>query len=131
MNDPTAEESAILARGVALFNEGEYWEAHEAWEELWLEAKPPLRLFVQGLIQLAAAWHHVRRGNHRGAERLFRSGLEKLAPYRPVYAGIDVSDAAARADEMLVGGIAVGPAAQPVLTLREGTFGGAGPSPRT
>ncbi|HEY0591496.1 MAG TPA: DUF309 domain-containing protein [Thermoanaerobaculia bacterium] len=93
MND--ADASAILARGVDLFNRGAYWEAHEAWEELWLDAGPELRRFVQGLIQLAAAWHHVRRGNRRGAERLFRSGLEKLSAYPTRYAGIDVSDAVA------------------------------------
>jgi uncharacterized protein len=98
---PDAGDAAILARGVALFNEGAYWEAHEAWEELWLRATPELRRFVQGLIQLAAAWHHVGRGNRRGAERLFRSGLEKLTPYRPVHAGIDVSEAAALAEAQL------------------------------
>jgi hypothetical protein len=98
-------DAEILARGVARFNEAAYWEAHEAWEELWLRAEPELRRFVQGLIQLAAAWHHTARGNAAGAERLFRSGLEKLGPYRPVHAGIDVADAAARAEEMLARGV--------------------------
>ncbi|HEU5162492.1 MAG TPA: DUF309 domain-containing protein [Thermoanaerobaculia bacterium] len=114
---PGRPDDAILAHGVELFNRGSFWEAHEAWEELWLRAGPEIRLFVQGLIQLAAAWHHVGRGNRRGAERLFRSGLEKLAPYRPLYAGIDVSDAAARAEEMLAGGLD-GESAPPVLTMR-------------
>lgn len=102
MND--ADASAILARGVDLFNRGAYWEAHEAWEELWLVAGPELRRFVQGLIQLAAAWHHVGRENRRGAERLFRSGLEKLSGYPPGFAGIDVSNAVACAKSALDSG---------------------------
>src|SRR5688500_13193209 len=72
-----------------LCNEGKFWHAHEAWEELWLVATPDLRLFTQGLIQLAAAWHHVGRGNLRGARRLFASALDKLAPYPPDHLGID------------------------------------------
>ena len=111
------DDAKILARGVELFNRGAFWEAHEAWEELWLRAGPDIRLFVQGLIQLAAAWHHVGRGNHRGAERLFRSGLEKLAPYRPLHAGIDVSEAAARAEEMLARGMDSA-SAPPLLAMR-------------
>lgn len=113
-HDPD-DDARVLARGVELFNRGAYWEAHEAWEELWLHAGPELRLFVQGLIQLAAAWHHTRRGNTRGAGRLFRSALEKLRPYRPIHAEIDVSDAAARAEEMLEGAVS----APPVLTFAD------------
>ena len=110
------DDAKILARGVELFNRGAFWEAHEAWEELWLRAGPDIRLFLQGLIQLAAAWHHVGRGNQRGAERLFRAGLEKLAPYRPSHAGIDGSDAVSRAEQMLGGGIDPG-SAPPILTM--------------
>ncbi len=99
-----ADASAILARGVGLFNRRSYWEAHEAWEELWLVAEPELRRFVQGLIQLAAAWHHLHRGNQRGADRLFRAGLEKLRPYAPVHAGIDVSSAIACAQSAVDAG---------------------------
>ncbi len=107
------DDAGALARGVDLFNRGAYWEAHEAWEELWLRAEPELRLFVQGLIQLAAAWHHLRRGNSRGAQRLFRAGLEKLRPYPLLFAGIDVSGAVAAAEDVL----AERPWTQPQLTV--------------
>ena len=48
---------ACLARGVELYQAGEFWEAHEAWEEAWQEESGQPRLFLQGLIQLAAALH--------------------------------------------------------------------------
>jgi len=65
--------------GVRLFNDREFWHAHEAWEELWLEEDDDdLVLFYQGLIQLAAAYHHMKRGTFPGAVRLFEAALQKL-----------------------------------------------------
>ena len=64
--------------GVRLFNEREFWHAHEAWEELWLEEDDDDRvLFYQGLIQLAAAYHHMKRGTFPGAVRLFEASLQQ------------------------------------------------------
>jgi hypothetical protein len=46
-----------LCHGVDLFNHGYFWEAHEAWEEPWQVERrgSPHRLYLQGLIRLAAA----------------------------------------------------------------------------
>lgn len=59
-----------------MFNAGRWWEAHEAWEPLWLRAAGPERHFLQGLILLAAAlhkrWHHgilTHRNYHKAAAR--------------------------------------------------------------
>lgn len=81
--------SSVFLEGVDRFNERRYWNAHESWERLWLCASPPLKQFLQGLIQLAAAYHHVQRGNVAGAVRLFDSALSKLAPYPPGHCGIN------------------------------------------
>ena len=78
-----------ITEGITLFNEKRFWEAHEAWESIWLENRGEERRFLQGLIQLAAAYHHVRRGTHRGAIRLFAAALEKLETYPPGYLRID------------------------------------------
>ena len=58
-------EDRRLMRGVAHFNAQEYFEAHEVWEELWLVAREPEKTFLQGLIQVAAAFHHHARENAR------------------------------------------------------------------
>lgn len=54
--------SPELRRGAALFNAGDWWEAHEAWEDVWRTAQGEKRAFVQALILLSAAlhkrWHH-------------------------------------------------------------------------
>lgn len=94
-NEPTPAFAPAFLRGVAHFNAREFWEAHEAWEELWLASESDLVEFLQGMIQLAAAYHHVRRGTLRGAVRLFDASLRRLDPFPLRFCEIDRS----RADE--------------------------------
>ena len=79
--------------GVAHFNAGEFWDAHESWETIWLEAESDVHMFLQGLIQLAAAYHHVKRGTFPGAVRLFDAALTKLEPFPKRWCGIDRTSA--------------------------------------
>jgi predicted metal-dependent hydrolase len=78
-----------LLEGIHHFNSREFWEAHESWETIWLVAESEVEQFLQGLIQVAAAYHHVRRGTYRGASRLFPAGLKRLEAFPPSYCGID------------------------------------------
>ena len=78
---PAPEE--FVRRGVELYNAGRYWEAHEALEVLWREARPPERSLWQGLIQAAAAMLHRERGNHHGVLVTGGAALEKLAVMAP------------------------------------------------
>lgn len=93
--------------GVALFNERRFWHAHEAWEELWLVAEGEQRQFLQGLIQLAAAYHHVQRGTKGGAARLFDAALRRLEPFPPGWCGVEresAIEAAGRHRKAIAGG---------------------------
>ena len=85
-----------LVAGIELFNAQQFWHAHEAWERAWLATAGDLRLFLQGLIQLAAAYHHVQRGTYPGGIRLFDAALEKLARLPADYAGVDRNEAVTR-----------------------------------
>lgn len=69
--------------GTDHFNAGRYWEAHESWEGLWLASQTEMKPFLQGLIQIAAAYLHLRRLNFSGAGRLFDSGLRRLEAAPP------------------------------------------------
>jgi predicted metal-dependent hydrolase len=73
-----------------LHNEGAHYEAHEAWEELWIdESDDAQRLFLQGLIQVTSAFHKVFfQKQPASAGRLLARGLEKLAPYPDDYLGV-------------------------------------------
>jgi len=76
--------------GIVRFNESEFWEAHEEWEDIWLEAEDGYRLFFQGLIQVAAGFHHHGHDNWGGMASLLHDGAEKLRAYRPRMLGLDV-----------------------------------------
>ena len=77
--------------GVAHFNARRFWEAHESWEELWLAAETDVEQFLQGLIQLAAAYHHIQRGTFRGAPRLIDAALRRLSAFPHIFSGVDRS----------------------------------------
>ncbi|MFZ0335791.1 MAG: DUF309 domain-containing protein [Candidatus Acidiferrales bacterium] len=76
---------------MVLFNSGEFFKAHEVWEEIWLAAPEPEKTFLQGLIQLAAAFHHYSRSNRAGAQSLATAALEKLEKFPGNYSDINLS----------------------------------------
>jgi uncharacterized protein len=80
----------VLGRGAALFNQGLYWEAHEAWEELWLELEDEPKLFVQGLIQVAAGYHKATvQMQPRGCVKLLTTALQKLDASPPDFLSVE------------------------------------------
>ncbi len=78
-----------LQEGIRLFNEGYFFEAHEIWEGAWHATRGEPRLFVQGLIQVAAGLHHFQQGNLTGASNLLEKAFDKLRRYPAEYLGFD------------------------------------------
>lgn len=77
--------------GAALFNAGEYWEAHEAWEALWLRSEGQERRLLAGVILLAAALHKGRKmKNPRGGRRNYDKALAHLEHLPDRYEGVEV-----------------------------------------
>ena len=81
----------LLRLGIELYNGGSYFEAHEAWEEVWLDAANSDREFYQGLIQVTAAFVHVTRNEYPGSVRLLDAGIAKLARYGVRKEGIELA----------------------------------------
>jgi predicted metal-dependent hydrolase len=73
-----------------LFRTGCFWDAHEVLEDLWLESRENDKTFYQGLIQVAAALHHLAQGNMHGADKLARTAREKLEPFGSAYRGLQI-----------------------------------------
>ena len=80
-----------LAEGLGCYDAGEYFIAHEAWETVWLEAHEPDKTFLQGLIQVTAAFHHLQRNNPLGTARLLQAALRRLERYPACFGGISVT----------------------------------------
>lgn len=77
-NEHRAIYPAAYLAGIELFNEQRYYEAHEAWEDIWRESQGDVRLFYQGLIQAAAALLHYDRNNLVGTKLCMTNALKKL-----------------------------------------------------
>ena len=78
--------------GIDLFNHSYWWEAHEALEAVWIAAgrQTETGLFVQGLIQIAAAHLKKFQGFNDVAKRMATEGLDKMKRIDGVYLGVDV-----------------------------------------
>ena len=84
------EKDRLFRKGLAAFNSGQFYEAHEHWEEVWLETPNPEKAFLQGLIQIAAAFHHHSRANRKGTQNLLTAGLAKIEAFPKVHREIGV-----------------------------------------
>lgn len=84
------EEARLFHEGVTLFNHGEWFEAHEVWEDVWRPASGERKRFYQGLIQCAVTIEHMRRGNPRGVLSVFESARGKFTGLPEVYMGVPV-----------------------------------------
>ena len=80
-----------FAMALELFNSGAWYEAHDAFEELWHEQVNPERRLLQGIIQIAVAHVHLERGNARGATILLGEGIGRLKASLPTALGLDLT----------------------------------------
>ncbi len=91
------------------FNAGEYYEAHDVLEHLWLKGAGDNYAYYKGLIQLAGAFVHLRKQRERPfhpkdgrrmhpAVRLFALAEKNLRPYGPLHLGLDVTAVLGMAD---------------------------------
>ena len=85
--------------GIDLFNRGFYWEAHEAWEGLWVACgrRGPTAIYLQALINLAATGFKARSGSAGGmranadkAARLFEFVASHAGSHWTRYMGLDI-----------------------------------------
>ena len=78
--------------GVVLFNEQDFFAAHEVWEDLWADSYGDERRFYQGLIQAAVGLCHFSNGNLNGAVKLYRSSRDYMKGCGPSLLGMDVAE---------------------------------------
>jgi uncharacterized protein len=105
-------------KGLRQFNTRAFFEAHETWEEIWLLTPELEKTFLQGIIQIAAGFHHYCRGNRAGAQSLLGYGLVKLGRFPAVHRGLDVGSLRAAARRWVIAlyaGEDPGPAALPQI----------------
>ena len=85
------EDQRIYHEGFRQFNAGDFFEAHEVWEDVWRSAVGKQRLFYQGLIQAAVTLVHLSRGNRRGCLTVYKTCLTKFDGLPAVYMGLEIA----------------------------------------
>jgi uncharacterized protein len=83
--------SSEYLHGISLFNRAEFFEAHEALEDVWRAAPEPEKKFFQGLIQIAVGLHHYGNGNLVGARSLLARAAKNLGRYPETFGGIQLT----------------------------------------
>ena len=88
-------------KAVELFNDGEWYDAHDVFEELWHETADPHRRSLQGVLQVAVAQLHLQRDNRRGATILFGEALGRLKRPGNPDLGLDIESLCAAVEHRL------------------------------
>ena len=98
-----------VAEGIALFNRGAWYEAHEVIEHEWHAERRPIRRLYQGILQIGIGLHHARGGNHRGGILLLTDGIAKTRAFLPTCQGIDTVRLVSDAERCLAEIVRLGP----------------------
>jgi uncharacterized protein len=89
---------AELRRGLDQVRNGQYFEAHESFEDAWRAAEPGEKDFFQGLVHVTVAWYQAGRGNRTGCERQLDKARRRLAPFAPAHRAVDLEAVLAQVD---------------------------------
>ena len=84
------EESEKFVKAVEQFNNGDFFSAHDLFEELWIDCRTHEKEFFQGFVQLSVGMFHLVSGNFKGAVSQLHKSVEKLEKFTPKFSEIDV-----------------------------------------
>ena len=79
MNDLTSKRfKDSLQEAIDLFNNQKWYEAHDAFEDIWNDLVGDERQIVQGILQVSVSQFHLNKGNLNGAMILLGEGLGRI-----------------------------------------------------
>lgn len=82
----------LFFEGIELFNRGELFACHEAWEEIWRSTTPEPKDLFQGLIQVGIGLYHFHTKKRPDvALRVLTKGQRRLTAFAPESHGLDVA----------------------------------------
>ena len=79
MNDLTSKRfKESFHEAIDLFNNQKWYEAHDAFEDIWNDLVGDERQIVQGILQVSVSQFHLSKGNLNGAMILLGEGLGRI-----------------------------------------------------
>jgi len=76
--------------GMELFNQGRYFDAHEALEAAWRAESGPVRDLYRGILQVGVVYLNITQLNYPGALKVFQRCLKWLQPWPDICRGVDI-----------------------------------------
>ena len=89
-------------QGLALFNQGRYFEAHEELEAAWKEEKGSIRRLYQGILEAGVTYLHITRGNYAGAVKVYGRSMKWLKDWPEICRGVDIGQLRKDLDAVMV-----------------------------
>ena len=93
------KDSLLIA--LNLFNNHQWYEAHDAFEEIWNSVDGDERQVIQGILQVSVSQFHLSKGNSNGATILLGEGLGRIKTRTNVNLGIDLESFCSRLEDLL------------------------------
>ena len=91
MNDLTSKRfKDSLQEAIDLFNNQKWYEAHDAFEEIWNYVDGDERQVIQGILQVSVSQFHLSKGNLNGATILLGEGLGRIKTRTNINIGVDL-----------------------------------------
>jgi len=79
-----------ISKGISLFNDSDFFSAHDFFEDCWVKCDRNEKLFFQGMVQISVGSYHLLNENYKGCLSQYRKGTAKLKNFKPVYHNIDL-----------------------------------------
>ena len=94
------EDSLLVA--LNLFNNHQWYEAHDAFEEIWNSVDGDERQVIQGILQVSVSQFHLSKGNLNGATILLGEGLGRIKTRTDINLGIDLVSFCRSLEDLLI-----------------------------
>lgn len=85
----TQEKLVYHQKAIALFNQEKFYEAHEAWEEIWLREQSENKRFYQALIVVAGGFHHIQKKRFQPAKKALNKASFWLSQFSELHLQIN------------------------------------------
>ena len=91
----------IFLDALNLFNNQKWYEAHDAFEDIWNTLEGDERQIIQGILQVSVSQFHLSKGNLNGATILLGEGLGRIKNRTNIDLGIDLESFCKCLEELL------------------------------
>ena len=91
----------IFLDALNLFNKQKWYEAHDAFEDIWNTLDGDERQIIQGILQVSVSQFHLSKGNLNGATILMGEGLGRIKNRTNIDLGIDLESFCECLEELL------------------------------